>query len=1654
MAELKFRIQADYEKVQRLREEIAKLKQEIGRTDAVQNPNAFNALNSKLVQTSQELGNVEAKVIHAGVAMETDFRQKIFAASQGVNDFTEKIIAQKAVVKDVASDVKQLGDAYREAKKYTPMSADGKLAEWKAAKRALEEEKAALFNLTQEQATARLSVKKLRDEYALFRKEGGGAAQTMELLTSKMKGIGAAIFGGMGLKELAGHIISVRAEFESMETSLKVLLGGDEARLNSIMSQIKEYALASPLNTKDMVGAVQMMTSFGIEAEKSIGYLKAIGDISMGDTAKFNGLALVFSQISSAGKLMGQDLMQCVNHGFNPLEEISRKTGKSIGQLKEEMSKGAISAQMVQDAFISATSAGGKFYGMSSEGAKTLNGQISMLQESFDNMFNEIGSKGEGVIMSAVKAGTYLVENYETIGKIIEEVIIVYGSYRAALVLNIAIEKAQAISRLAAIKGTTTLGLVTDVLKAKTAALNATLLANPYVAVSAAVLALIGTIYTFVDTTDAASEAQKRLNAANAEVEKSASAEISKLDTLREKLESTKKGSDEWKSAKDAIIEQYGQYDSKLAAEIERTGTLTTSYENLTIAIRKSIAARQLKQFYDSNMQATQDDIQKSKKDTYDKLVSAYGKEDAAKIMPLVNEYITTGKGLDKKLTYTKKGLLKDAKFAGTVRDALIGTKGIFSFAALRDVELAREAYIAGNKSLDDYIVMNNISEKEKNEILYGVKPTDKTTGKTETAKRDLEEKRKNLQAKLDGLSEAKAKGKEGARIKKEIAEISQRIDAAYSTSDKGGKTAASGTERRRKQEIKDAQAQQKAENDLNSKKIQKSQLDIEIENQLEQSRIDAMKDGAEKTFATMKLAHKKELEQLEFQKEERLKKKREIAEAEFKADPKNKNKAFNAQAIVLSEKEIEDFDKINKNILEKQKNEIELFHKKQEQIHTTYLKEYGSMQERRAALAKEYDEKISNESNEWARKTLEKQKEQALQSFDFSEFQNAINWDVVFGDLTKVSEKALATLEKQLNAVRSKISSKGVLSSDDTHQLKIITEALQKIMERNASISPFKIAKNGIKEYQIELERLQRAQENMNVVNATSYDGVVSLGEAYEDALAKQDMVTIAKIQDTYVTTKVTDANGKTKIAVVKYIDALKALQQQQVKTSESAKKLEDAIRGVGNTLSEMSQIGDKALKLAENIGIKMPESIGKMIDGLGEMGNAMEAFDISKPGSFLNIKNYVSFANGVVNVFKGVGKTIGGIFGFGGSGAKRMREFQSAVAKYSSLRDIWGDLIDRKKEYLGMSWGSDAYKTQKEIEALQQAELKSIIAEAYSYFNTKDKHHGKSHTNWTWQSDAFSNGKYSKGHDHNNEAFWEDLVKKLKENGFTKDRNNNDLDIKGVGDLFNLTYEELLLIKQLYPERWAALSKETKEYLNQYMESLKRADDATKEYMDSIIGSISQISDALQNFADNSETSIEDVTNAFNKMINNSIWQELTKKGGEYYKRLEEYRKHYEEAVSDGHLSEEEKKALEEEYTNIYKDLNRDYDKRVSEMGTGKVSPSQNATANNIAEISYDQANNLTGIATSIQIAGETRNVKLDAIGGHLSLMNVTISDIRNYLKNADNKNIADETRTILANSYIELQGIHDDTSAMSKTLKTMGSDVSDIKHKLKNM
>jgi tape measure domain-containing protein len=522
MAKLYFKVGSDWEEVVRLRNEIVKLKQELMSMDGTQSPAAFKALNAQLAASNQRLDELVTNAAKAGAEMETGFKRKIFDASQAVNGFTEKILAQKAVVKDIEADVKRLGDAYRIALKRNPLSANSKLEEYNAARKALDEEKAALFGLTQQQAEARLSVKKLRDEYALYNDNAKEIVESNNGIAISWKKALAVIGGAGVLKALGSEMIRVRGEFQSMQTAIETMVGKDMA--GQLIPQIKELAKISPLTMSDMVGAEKMMLGFNIQAEDTIKYLKAISDISMGESSKFNSLTLAFSQMSAAGKLMGQDLNQMINAGFNPLQIISEKTGKSIATLKDEMSKGAVSAEMVQQAFIDATSAGGKFYNMSENASKTINGQLSMMQDALDSVFNELGTKSESVIMDGIQMTTSLIQNYETVGKILAGLVVTYGTYRTAVMLVTAAESKHTLVEI---------GLTNARLLARKAqlALNAAMLTNPYVLLATAVVGLGVAMWALSDST---TSAERALDSYNKKIEK--------LDTDEEDRKRTLEG--------------------------------------------------------------------------------------------------------------------------------------------------------------------------------------------------------------------------------------------------------------------------------------------------------------------------------------------------------------------------------------------------------------------------------------------------------------------------------------------------------------------------------------------------------------------------------------------------------------------------------------------------------------------------------------------------------------------------------------------------------------------------------------------------------------------------------------------------------------------------------------------------------------------------------------------------------------------------------------------------------------------------------------------------------------------------------------------------------------------------------------------------------
>lgn len=190
------------------------------------------------------------------------------------------------------------------------------------------------------------------------------------------------ILAGAGL----GMAIRTGMESDLQKTNITTLLKGDVEKAKALYAQLSDYGVKTPYDKAGLIEAQKTMMSFGLSSEFAFGKLKNIGDIAMGDAQKMKSLSLAFAQATSAGKLQGQDLMQMINAGFNPLQVISERTGESMAQLKERMSKGGISAQELAQAFEWATDKQGLFYQGAEKAGQTLSGKFNKMIDSITEL--------------------------------------------------------------------------------------------------------------------------------------------------------------------------------------------------------------------------------------------------------------------------------------------------------------------------------------------------------------------------------------------------------------------------------------------------------------------------------------------------------------------------------------------------------------------------------------------------------------------------------------------------------------------------------------------------------------------------------------------------------------------------------------------------------------------------------------------------------------------------------------------------------------------------------------------------------------------------------------------------------------------------------------------------------------------------------------------------------------------------------------------------------------------------------------------------------------------------------------------------------------------------------------------------------------------
>lgn len=219
-----------------------------------------------------------------------------------------------------------------------------------------------------------------------------------------------------------GAMVRLGAQAESVNVAFTTLVGS-ERKAAEMLGQINDFAAHSPFGKMDLTQSAQTMLNFGVETGKVLPLLKQLGDISGGNKEKMSALSLVMGQVSSTGYLMGQDLLQFINAGFNPVQELSDMTGIAVDKLKDKMSRGEITFRNVEQAIAHATGAGDKFNGMMERQSQTLSGKWSTLMDTVQ----------QGAIDLSQSVNTPIAEVVEKITAAIPKVFAVFQAVFSAI---------------------------------------------------------------------------------------------------------------------------------------------------------------------------------------------------------------------------------------------------------------------------------------------------------------------------------------------------------------------------------------------------------------------------------------------------------------------------------------------------------------------------------------------------------------------------------------------------------------------------------------------------------------------------------------------------------------------------------------------------------------------------------------------------------------------------------------------------------------------------------------------------------------------------------------------------------------------------------------------------------------------------------------------------------------------------------------------------------------------------------------------------------------------------------------------------------------------------------------------------------------------
>lgn len=1146
-----------------------------------------------------------------------------------------------------------------------------------------------------------------------------GLENMSDRVKRSLMGLGMAF----SMKGIVSEVANVRGQFQQLEVAFNTMLGSAD-KVDALMAQLVRTAAITPFDLEGVAQGAKQLLAYGMEAEKVNETLTRLGDIAAGLSMPLNDLVYLYGTTMAQGRLYTQDLNQFTGRGIPMIEELAKVFGVAESKVKDLVEAGRVGFPEVQKVIENLTGEGSKFGGLMEEQSKTITGQISNIEDAIASMFNDMGRQSEGVINTTLSGVTYMVEHYEQMGRVLMGLVATYGAYRTACMTVAAVQSLMT-TGIGAMTAAEAIhyGWIVMVEKAQKL-LNATMLSNPYVLVATAIASVVAMMISMKTETELIRAADEAYEAQKQKVIEAEEEHKRKMEELCSIAGDEALSTDTRREALNRLEQKYPSIFAKYDTEYEKLRNIKKIKQEIAELEAGQSIAKPKNELGNVNKRIKELEA----KQKTERWKMSYGS--LHRVGGLSREEEAELKSLQQRQQNLNKQVRKDAVNAYFEDLTGVSNNDLRKQIKERENLMARmkmsgkkygyttndNKNIRGTYTMDELQYQLNKLRSEKN------RRNEPRKSSSDWGAAD----KKAYQAALKEYNDFVRNGSNNLtkeEYDKKAKELKEKVDLAKKEYD----SRKAGTDKDSDRAEKDAAKAEAAEERRKQVKEKVGQELVALQRKNDKEEIDTMQEGLEKKLRQIENDYQAQKDAIDKQ------------ETAWKRDNKKAGIATEANGLTKEQTDaIKEANALNEKSRSKAIEDANKEALKEELLAMTdYLKEYGTIQEQKYAIAKEYAEKIKEaneeagtaEEKKWKVKALEKQRDAAMGQADAKSLAMNIDWGATFdgvGNVLKdVARETLGKVEEYMDTAEFK-----ALSAENK---KTYTDLQAKLKQETGgeSTSAFNfkiwdtIAEN-VRTYQESVRTLREKTDAHTQAVAELERAQQKLAEATDDA--SKEMAQKA----------VDIAQGKVETTAASQTEAEEASDKARQTLTDNTNAAAQGIKNFTNYLSEMSNgslygFANGMTKLITSLS-KGSDGIGKSLGELGGkvggiVGAILQILDAlgDDPRGFINdlmgrmgdtirkvtedlpliavdvVKNVGNILAGLVS---GIGSWFGAdnIFGLNGNQKEVKKTIETLTMRTELLQNAIEDLTDVMEKSYGQK-ATDAYeqarRNQKQINA-----------------------------------------------------------------------------------------------------------------------------------------------------------------------------------------------------------------------------------------------------------------------------------------------------------------------------------------------------------------